>query len=172
MSNPISHFKILAGAGVSEIDRFPIWVDFLSNMTAYENNITAVEDAFLLMDAFPNASNAEKASLGEEILEKRAVTLIQREDFIRRIQELCNTKESDQTENKSGDMCVICQQTLKQKDLVVKLPCSHTFHHYCILKGFFDSRVPKCFLCRISMPKSIISNLTVKECSKDGESPF
>ncbi|KAH6872081.1 hypothetical protein B0T10DRAFT_381472, partial [Thelonectria olida] len=44
-------------------------------------------------------------------------------------------------------LCVICLQTLQERDIVRHLPCGHMFHSDCITKWFLNQH-DTCPLCK------------------------
>ncbi|KAH8654288.1 hypothetical protein BGZ61DRAFT_373715, partial [Ilyonectria robusta] len=70
------------------------------------------------------------------------------------------TKDAGSSADRSSTFhpCVICLQTLQERDTVRHLPCGHIFHSNCITKWFLKQHdtCPVCKLCY--MPRTASSS--------------
>lgn len=44
--------------------------------------------------------------------------------------------------------CAVCQETFKERDQLLRLPCLHEYHHECIRDYLCSSERPLCPVCR------------------------
>lgn len=77
-----------------------------------------------------------------------------------RVRELKNACEKPK---KKEAMCVVCLEKMKKGDLVMTLPCFHTFHVACIRPHLKKSRFPCCPIDRTPVARGDIDALPVFE---------
>lgn len=78
----------------------------------------------------------------------------------------CLLNEDDLTHDQGDAKCTICQDYLKARSQL-KLPCSHVFHHKCVVHLRESGSIKSCPLCRTPISEDVVTEMLFEYAFKE-----